>query len=265
MGRLAREVRALFQLPRCMHELDPKEALFHAPLAPPSLHWQRFMPPAHICLCLPGHPGNSQGEDHCICPGLTVHHAEENSPPKRDQPCLLVESIVELRREVGLYPSFTDEEVFQAVELPQEERSSLSVPTTPTVDVTGDIDTPEMPPISEAAPKYARWNMVIHPSRPVVATGETPQPTAMPRAKRRTLQLSRTISISPPPKPPKAPLPPISPLPARMLALVRPPTLPRGFAGVVACLKTPELVEVDQGMPAGHIHRDGIKPRPFEH
>ena len=37
-GRLAQEVRALFQLPRCMHELDPKEAPFHTPLAPPSLH-----------------------------------------------------------------------------------------------------------------------------------------------------------------------------------------------------------------------------------
>ena len=44
-GRLAREVRASFQLPRCMHELDPKEAPFHVPLAPPSLHQQRFMPP----------------------------------------------------------------------------------------------------------------------------------------------------------------------------------------------------------------------------
>ena len=103
------------------------------------------------------------------------------------------------------------------------------------------------------APKYARWNMVVHPSRPVVAAGETPQPTTMLRVKRRTLQLSRTISISPPPKPPKAPSPPRSPLPARTLALVRLPTLPHGFAGVVACLKTLELVEVDQGMPVGPI------------
>ena len=78
-------------------------------------------------------------------------------------------------------------------------------------------------------------------------------PTTMPRAKRRTLQLSRTISISPPPKPPKAPSPPRSPLQARTLALVRLPTPPCGFAGVVACLKTPELVEVDQGMPVGPI------------
>ena len=44
-GRLAQEVRASFQLPRCMHELDPKEALFHAPMAPLCLHRWRFMPP----------------------------------------------------------------------------------------------------------------------------------------------------------------------------------------------------------------------------
>ena len=44
-GRLAKEVRASFQLPRCMHELDPREAPFHAPPAPPCLHQQRFMPP----------------------------------------------------------------------------------------------------------------------------------------------------------------------------------------------------------------------------
>ena len=71
---------------------------------------------------------------------------------------------MQLRREVGFYLSFTDEEVFQGVELPPEERSSLSVPTAPTADAPGDIDTPDMPPISEAAPKYAGWNMVIHPS-----------------------------------------------------------------------------------------------------
>ena len=44
-GRLAQEVRASFQLPRLMHELDPREAPFHVPPAPPCLHQQRFMPP----------------------------------------------------------------------------------------------------------------------------------------------------------------------------------------------------------------------------
>ena len=251
-GRLAQEVRASLQLPRCMHELDPKEAPFHVSLAPPSLHRQRFMPPvvsAFACWDIWEIPREK-----------TVAYAqalqcivEENNPPKRGQPCLLAESIVELRREVGFYLSFTDKEVFWGVELPQEERSSLSVPTAPTTDAPGDIDTPDIPPISEVSPKYARWNTVIHLSKPVVATGETPQLTTMPKAKRRTLQLSRTISISPQPKPPKAPSPPGSPLLARTLALVRLPTLPCGFARVVACLKTPELVEVDKGMPMGPI------------
>ena len=34
---LAREVRASFQFPQCRHELDPMEALYHAPPAPPCL------------------------------------------------------------------------------------------------------------------------------------------------------------------------------------------------------------------------------------
>ena len=176
---------------------------------------------------------------------------EENNPPKRDQPCLLGESVVELRREVGFYLSFTDKEVFWGIDLSQEERSSPSVPTTPTADVPGITNTPEMPPLSKAAPKYTRWDTVVHLSQPVVATGEIPQPTAILRLRRRALQLTRTISISPSPNPPKAPLPPKSPLTARALALVRLPTPPRGFAGIVACLKTLDLVEIDQEMPMG--------------
>ena len=36
--RLAQQVRASFKLPRRMHELEPEEAPFHAPPAPPCLH-----------------------------------------------------------------------------------------------------------------------------------------------------------------------------------------------------------------------------------
>ena len=89
---------------------------------------------------------------------------EENNLPKREQPCILVESIVELRREVGFYLSFTDKEVFRGIDLPKEERSSPSAPTTTTADAPGATDTPEMPPISKVAPKYAGWDMVVHPS-----------------------------------------------------------------------------------------------------
>ena len=176
---------------------------------------------------------------------------EQNNLPRRDQPCLLEESIAELRKEVGFYLSYTDKEVFRGIDLPNEEGSNPSAPAATTADAPGTTDTPEVPPIPKVAPKYAGRDTVVHPSRPVVATGEIPQLTTALRAKRRALQLTQTTSISPPSNPPKAPLPPKSPLPARTLALVRLPTLPHGFARVVTCLRTPELVEVDWEMPMG--------------
>ena len=115
---------------------------------------------------------------------------EQNNPPRRDQPHLLVESIAELRKEVGFYLSFMDKEVFGGIDLPKEEGSNPSAPATITADAPSATDTPEVPPIPKAAPKYTRWDTVVHPSQPVVATGETPQPTAAPRAKRRALQLT---------------------------------------------------------------------------
>ena len=89
---------------------------------------------------------------------------EQNNPPKRDQPCLLAESIAELRKEVGFYLSFMDKEVFGGIDLPKEEGSNPLAPTTATTDAPGATDTPDMPPIPKAAPKYARWDTVIHPS-----------------------------------------------------------------------------------------------------
>ena len=85
----------------------------------------------------------------------------------------------------------------------------------------------------------------------MIAAGEVPQPTTVPRAKRRVLRPTRTIPISPPPKSPKASSPPRSPPLANALALVRLPTPPHGFAGVATCLRTPELVEVDQDTTVG--------------
>ena len=249
-GRLAREVRASFQLPRHMHELDPREAAFHAPLAPPCLHQQRFMPPV-VSIFASLDIQEIPREKMVAYAWALQYLAEQNNPPTRDQPCLLAESIAELRREVGFYLSFMDEEVFHGIDLPEEEGSNPSVPTTTTADAPGATDTPKVPPIPKAAPKYAGWDTVVHLSWPVVAAGETPQPITMPRMKRRALQLTQTTSISPPANPPKAPLPPKSPPPARALALVRLPTPPHGFTGVAACLKTPKLVEVDQEMPLG--------------
>ena len=180
------------------------------------------------------------------------YFTEQNNLPKRDQPCLLVESIIELREEIRFYLSFMDEEVFQRIDLPKEEESSPpTINIAATADIPGTTDAPEASPESKAAPKYASSETVLHPSQPVLATGEIPQMIAMPKPKRRALQLTRSTSISPPSNPPKASLSRKSPLPARTLTLVRPPMPPHGFAGAAACLKTPELMEIEWEMPVG--------------
>ena len=51
----------------------------------------------------------------------------------------------------------------------------------------------------------------------------------------------------------KAPSLPASPPPVRALALRWPPTLPQGFARVMVCLKTPEVIEVGQETPMGSM------------
>ena len=63
--RLAQVVKALFQPPRQMHELEPKEAPFQAPPVLPCLHCQRFMPP--VMSIYASHQGDSQGEGNCVC------------------------------------------------------------------------------------------------------------------------------------------------------------------------------------------------------
>ena len=90
---------------------------------------------------------------------------------------------MELRREVEFYLSFTHEEVFRGVDLPKKEESCPMVPTTANVTTTADIpsttDVPEAQPVpnpmpEKKAPKYARWEKVLHPSQPMLAAGEIP-------------------------------------------------------------------------------------------
>ena len=93
--------------------------------------------------------------------------AEQNNPPARGEPHLLVRSVLELREEVKWYLSFTNEEVFWGVALPKEEgEESLQTP--------GPTDFHEAPHMPEPAPKrrtpkFVRWEKVLHPSQPVVA------------------------------------------------------------------------------------------------
>ena len=94
--------------------------------------------------------------------------AEQNDPPTRGKPCLLVESILKLRKEVRWYLTFTDEEVFWGVTVPEAE------------------DVPELPPQSKPepkkrTPKFIGWDKVLHPPQPMVAAGEIPKLTHISR------------------------------------------------------------------------------------
>ena len=115
-------------------------------------------------------------------------------------------------------------------------------------------DAPKMPSVLELqskkrTPKFMGWDKVLHPSRPVITVGETPQPTWTSRLRGRSCQLSWMIPVKSPICLPKASSPAEpSPL-ARALMLVRPSTPPCGFAGVMACLKMLEVIEVDQELP----------------
>ena len=83
-GRLAQEVRASFQLPRRMHELEPKEAPFQAPAAPPCLHHQRFMPLV-MSIYTSQDIREIPREKVVMYARALQHFAEQNNPPKRNE------------------------------------------------------------------------------------------------------------------------------------------------------------------------------------
>ena len=176
-----------------MHELEPNEAPFQAPLALPCLHCWRFMPPV-VSIYASQDVREIPREKAVVYARALQHFAEQNNPSKRNERCLLVESIMELRREVEFYLSFADEEVFRGVDLPKKEESCPMVPTTTNITTTADIpgatNVPEVQPIlkpmpEKKAPKYATWEKALHPSQPVLATGEIPQPSTMPKSRGR--------------------------------------------------------------------------------
>ena len=105
------------------------------------------------------------------------HWAKQNSLLVRGKPHLLVESVLELRKEVDFYLSFTDEEVFQGVVLPKEEGEGR--PLNPRIADTPVEHCMFKPMPEEKVLQYAGREKVLHPSQPMVAAGETPQPMRM--------------------------------------------------------------------------------------
>ena len=132
------------------------------------------------------------------------------------------------------YLSFTDEEVFWWwPSLRRKRRRDLQ--TLFTADIL------KATPCTRASsgresPKFLGWEKVLHPSQPVVATGEIPQPTNTSRLNVGSNHISRMIPIKPPASPPRTPTPPKPSLPAQALALVQLPTPLHAFSRVMACL-----------------------------
>ena len=177
------------------------------------------------------------------------YYAERSDPQKRGQPRLLVESVVELREEIGFYLAFQDEEVFQGLDLPEEEDAHPVIAAAAVTEIENITDIPEASPAPWVASKYAGWEMVLHPSQPVHCAGEMPLPTSIPKPKGRSMVLSQTAPATLPSCLLRTPPVPTSSPPSKALALVRPPTPPRGFTDVTSCLKAPEFMEISSNMP----------------
>ena len=103
---------------------------------------------------------------------------EKVNLPTRGKPCLLAGSVIELWEEMKCYLSFSDKDVFKGVALPE---STQPIPAgTPVKEATMDMT---MEPTAEKRPlnKFPGWEKVLHPSRPVVPTGQIPPLLKGPR------------------------------------------------------------------------------------
>ena len=166
--KLAREVWASFQLPQWTQEFGMKEANLQVPPALPYLGRHRFMLLAELiyaCRDIREIPW----EKVVTYARALLHWAEEINLPAGGGPCLLAEGIKELREEVKWYLSFSNEEVFHRVVFPEKKEDQKLK--------TLSANTPNVPePTKERrGPKFLGWEKVLHPSQPVMATGEIPQ------------------------------------------------------------------------------------------
>ena len=96
---------------------------------------------------------------------------------------LLAESVKELREEMRCYLSFLDKEVFEGVtplvetsSNPAEEAKPHSMTTMPAIASKEQATRKTSQELAKErkSPKFPRWEKVLHPSQPVVVTGQLP-------------------------------------------------------------------------------------------
>ena len=180
--------------------------------------------------------------------------AEKADPHTGGRPHQLAGSVKELWEEMRCYLSFSDKEVFKGIGLPEETsvppteeatpQSAKSIPTsTPVEEATTEM---AMKPTMEKRPpnKFPGWEKVLHPSRPMVATGQIPPLSRGPRLRPCSWSSGGRMVWTPwteelgvmttQPEPS---------LPTEESGIIWQVTLPPGFLGVTACLQRDQLTE----------------------
>ena len=181
--KLAHEVWASFWLPQRVSEWCWVKNDHQAPPTLLCLSWKNFLLlPDSIFTCWD--IWEIQQEKMVAYIWALQFWAEKTDLPTGGKPCLLAGSIVELQEEIKCYISFSDEDVFNGIALPEEisiippeeatPKNALPTLANPlvkkaTVDMT-------MQPAAEKRPlnKFPGWEKVLHPSRSIVTTGQIP-------------------------------------------------------------------------------------------
>ena len=176
---------ASFQLPQKVSEQCQVNNDHQAPLALPCLHQRNFLPPPDSvfgCQDI----WEVQWEKMVAYAWALQFWAEKADMPTGGKPCLLAGSIVELWEETKSYVSFSNEDVFSGVALPEKPpvippKEAMPKGTKPTLanpsvkEATMDIameSTSGKKPLNQ----FPGWEKVLHPSRPVVAIRQIPPP-----------------------------------------------------------------------------------------
>ena len=148
--KLARQVRVSFGLPWWLEKPDAEGGTLQAPPALPCLCWQRFMLQANSIFA--SWDIREVPREKFVAYARTLQYwAEQNDLPTGGKPHLLAESVLELRKEVRWYLTFTNEEVFWGVTVPEVEDESLAA--------SSSANIPESPPSQNCNPRKEPQNL----------------------------------------------------------------------------------------------------------
>ena len=147
---LSQKIQASFKLPQQISEWHGMENYHQAPPAPLCICWKDFLPQHDLkfpCQDI----RESQSEKTVAYAQALQFWAEKANLPTPGKPCLLVGSILELRKAMQCYVFFPNDAVFGGMALPDESLTAQSERTVPESTQLASINSP----IDEGAVKVA--------------------------------------------------------------------------------------------------------------